>query len=114
LEKVPVGADSEIPFAHNHLLDAVRVKVLELQPVRKQHPADEPAGGDRDAAFVEGHERHHIPLGGRGTDSSPRTLHSTATVRGGSCPASTRRRSCSWETLERVQFDIAAVKPWAG
>jgi hypothetical protein len=27
-----------------------------------------------------------------------------ASMRGGSWPASTRRRSCSWETLERIQF----------
>jgi hypothetical protein len=32
------------------------------------------------------------PLG-RGTDSSPGTLHYTAAVSGGSWPASTRRRS---------------------
>jgi hypothetical protein len=31
-----------------------------LQPVREHHPANEPAGGDREAALVEGHERHHI------------------------------------------------------
>jgi hypothetical protein len=36
---MPVGADSEMPFAHrlerNHLLDVVRVKVLELLSVFK-------------------------------------------------------------------------------
>jgi hypothetical protein len=37
--------------------------VLELQPVREQHPANEPAGGDGEATLVEGHERHHIPRG---------------------------------------------------
>jgi hypothetical protein len=67
LEEVPMGADAEVPLAHrfecSHLLDAVRVEVLELQPIREQHPTDEPAGGDREAAFMEGHERHHIPLG---------------------------------------------------
>jgi type IV secretory pathway VirJ component len=31
-------------------------------------------------------------------------------VRGGSWPASTRWRSCSRETLERVQFDITTAK----
>jgi hypothetical protein len=35
-----------------------------LKPVPEQHPADEPPGGDGDAALVEGHERHHEPLGG--------------------------------------------------
>jgi hypothetical protein len=44
-------------------LDTVRVEVLELQPVRKQHPSDEPAGGDGEVALVEGHERHHVPIG---------------------------------------------------
>jgi hypothetical protein len=34
-----------------------------LQPVREQHPANEPAGGDGEATLVEGHERHHIPRG---------------------------------------------------
>jgi hypothetical protein len=60
--------------------------------------------------LVEGHERHHEPLGGRGTDSSPGTFHSTATVSGGSWPASTRRRSCSRETLEHVQFNIVVTE----
>jgi hypothetical protein len=34
-----------------------------LQPVRKQHHANEPVGADGEAALVEGHERHLIPLG---------------------------------------------------
>jgi hypothetical protein len=34
-------------------------------------------------------------------------------VRGGSWPASTRRRSCSRETVERAQLDIAPVKSQA-
>jgi hypothetical protein len=51
---------------------------------------------------------------GRDTDSSPGTFHSTVAVSGGSCPASTRRRSYSRETLERVQFDIATMESWAG
>jgi hypothetical protein len=37
-------------------LDVVRVEVLELQPVREQHSSDESAGGDGEAALVEGHE----------------------------------------------------------
>jgi hypothetical protein len=37
--------------------------VLKLQPVRKQHPADKHAGGNGEAALVEGHERHHVPAG---------------------------------------------------
>jgi hypothetical protein len=35
-------------------------------------------------------------------------------VSGGSWPASMRRRSFSQDTLERVQFDIAAVESRAG
>jgi hypothetical protein len=35
-------------------------------------------------------------------------------VRGGSRPASTRQRSCSWEMLERVQFDIIETRSRAG
>jgi hypothetical protein len=106
-----VCTDAEEPLAHclegNHLLDVVRVEVLELQPVCEQHSSDE------SAALVEGHERHHIPPGRRGTDSSAGTIHSTASVRGGSWPASMRRRSCKRETVERTQLDITPVKPRA-
>jgi hypothetical protein len=67
LEQVPVRADAKEPLAHHfergHLLDTFRVEVLELQPVREQHPADEPASGDGEAALVEDHERHHLPAG---------------------------------------------------
>jgi hypothetical protein len=37
--------------------------MLELQLVREQHSSDESAGGDGEAALVEGHERHHVPPG---------------------------------------------------
>jgi hypothetical protein len=57
---VPVHTDAEEPLAHClegiHLLDVVRVEVLELQPVRKLHSSDEPTSGDGEAALVEGHE----------------------------------------------------------
>jgi hypothetical protein len=59
---------------------------------------------------VEGHERDHTAPGGRDTNSSPGTFHSTAAVSGGSCPASTRRCSWSRDTLDRVQFDMAAAR----
>jgi hypothetical protein len=36
-----------------------------------------------------------------------------AAVSGGSWPASTRRGSCSRDTLERVQFNITVVKAQA-
>jgi hypothetical protein len=35
-----------------------------LKPVLEEDSADEPSGGDGEAALVEGHERHHKPLGG--------------------------------------------------
>jgi hypothetical protein len=44
-------------------LDTVRLEVTELQPIREQHSSVELAGGDGDAALVEGHERHHVPPG---------------------------------------------------
>jgi hypothetical protein len=57
---VPVGTDAEVPlthrFKHDHLLDAIRVEVLELQSIREQHPTDEPADGDGEATLMEGHE----------------------------------------------------------
>jgi hypothetical protein len=65
---VPIGTNFEVPLAHHlerrHLLDAVRVEVLELMPILEQHPADEPPDRDGEAALVLGHERHHEPLGG--------------------------------------------------
>jgi hypothetical protein len=64
---MPVHADAKESLTHHfkssHLLDAVRVEVLKLQPVREQHAADKPASGDGEAALVEGHERHHVPAG---------------------------------------------------
>jgi hypothetical protein len=59
---------------------------------------------------VEGHERHHI-FAGRvwhrlvGGDDPLDSLGE-----GGSWSASTRRRSCSRETLERAQFEITTTK----
>jgi hypothetical protein len=49
--------------------------VLELQPILKQHSADELTGGDGEAAVMEGHERHHEPL--RGTARTRRRGPST-------------------------------------
>jgi hypothetical protein len=49
------------------------------------------------------------PLGTRGTESSPGTFHSTESVSGGSYPTSTRRRSIARDTLDRIQFDMAAA-----
>jgi hypothetical protein len=61
--------------------------------------------------LVEGHEQHHVPIGWAWHGLAGRD---DPLVRGGSWPASTRRRSYSRETLERVQFDISAAKSWTG
>jgi hypothetical protein len=63
---------------------------------------------------MEGHKRDDEPLGERGTDSSPRTFHSTAAVSGGSWPALMRRRSCSRDTSEHIQFDNTAAESRTG
>jgi hypothetical protein len=70
-----------------------------------------PAGTEKPRSWKATNDTTY-PLGGRGTDSLAGTIHSMASVRGGSWPASTRRRSYSWEMLERVQFDISAAKSW--
>jgi hypothetical protein len=101
---MPVRADAEEPLAHclegSHLLDVVRVEVLELQPVANSTPRmNRPTGTEKPRLATNDTT---YPLGGCGTDSSAGTIHSTALVRGGNWPASTRRRSCSQETLERT------------
>jgi hypothetical protein len=68
-----------------------------------------PTGTEKPCSWKATNETTY-PLGGRGTDSSPGTFYSTTTVSGGSLSASTRRSSCSQDTLDRVQFDIAAAK----
>jgi hypothetical protein len=109
-----MGTYPQVPLTHclecRHLLDVVWVEVLQLEAVLVEDPPDEPPGGDGEAAPVEGHERDHTAPGGRDTNSSPGTFHSTAAVSGGSCPASTRRCSWSRDTLDRVQFDMAAAR----
>jgi hypothetical protein len=113
-----MGTNSEVPLTHRlerrHLLNAVRVEVLELKPILEQHPADESPSKDGETALVEGHEQHHESLWGRDIDSSPRTFHFTAAVNGGSWPSSMRRRSCSRDTFECVPFDIAVAESRAG
>jgi hypothetical protein len=37
--------------------------MLQLEPVLEENSANEPPGGDGEAALVEGHERDHKPLG---------------------------------------------------
>jgi hypothetical protein len=79
-----MGTDSQVPLTqrleHLHLLDVVRVEMLQLEPVLVEDHSDEPPGRDGEAALVEGHERDDIPLGRSGTDSSPGTFHSTVSV----------------------------------
>jgi hypothetical protein len=62
-----MGTDSQVPLTHHlerrHLLDAIRVEMLQLEPVLEENSADEPLGRDGEAVLVEGHERDHEPLG---------------------------------------------------
>jgi hypothetical protein len=44
------------------MLDDVRVEVLELQPILKEHAADELPGWDGEAALMERHERNDVAL----------------------------------------------------
>jgi hypothetical protein len=88
LEQMPLCADAKEPLAHrfksNHMLDVVQVEVLKLQPVREQHPADKlPAGTEKPRSWKTMNDTTY-PLKGRGMDSSAGTIHSTASVRGGS------------------------------
>jgi hypothetical protein len=60
---------------------------------------------------VKGHEQDHVPPGRARHELFPGHLpHSMAAVSGGSFPASTRHINCSRDTLDRVQFDMAAAK----
>jgi hypothetical protein len=53
-----------IPRYPSHISsNTVWVEVLQLEPILKENSADEPPGGDGEAALVEGHERDHKPLG---------------------------------------------------
>jgi hypothetical protein len=58
-----MGTNSQVPLERSHLLDAVRVEVLQLEPILEEDAADEPPGGNGEATLVEGHERDHEPLG---------------------------------------------------
>jgi hypothetical protein len=55
-----MGTDSQVPHAQHlkcrHLLDVVRVEVLQLELVLVEDRSDELPGGDREAALVESHE----------------------------------------------------------
>jgi hypothetical protein len=60
LKKVSMGTDSQVPHAQHlkcrHLLDVVRVEVLQLELILVEDRSDELPGGDREAALVESHE----------------------------------------------------------
>jgi hypothetical protein len=81
-------------------LDIVQVEILELQPILEQHPADEPTGGDGEAALVEGHERHHEPLGG-----AAQTRRRRPPLDGG---GERRKLACLDETEELLTRNIGA------
>jgi hypothetical protein len=83
--------------------------MLQVEPVLEEDRPDEPPGGDEEAGSWKSTNNTTYPLGGCGTDSSLGTFHSTASVSGGSCPASTRRRNIKRDTLDRVQFNMTAA-----
>jgi hypothetical protein len=73
-----VRANAEEPLSHRfksgHLLDAVRVEVLELQPVHEQHPRmNRPMGMEKPRSWKTTNDTTY-PLGGCGTDSSASTM----------------------------------------
>jgi hypothetical protein len=64
--------------------------VLQLEAILVEDPQmNRPVGTEKPRSWKVTNETTY-PLGGHGTDSSPDTFHSTVTVSGGSCPASTR------------------------
>jgi hypothetical protein len=66
------------------LLDVVRVEVLQLQPIREQHPQmNRPAETEKPRSWKATNDTTY-PLGGRGMDSPVGTIHSMASVRGAS------------------------------
>jgi hypothetical protein len=72
-----MGTDAQVPLAHRlehrHLLDAVWIEVLQLEPILKEN---RPAGTEKPRSWKATNETTY-PAGGRGTDSSPGTFHST-------------------------------------
>jgi hypothetical protein len=72
-EQMPLCNDAEEPLSHclegSHLLDAVRVEVLELRPIHEQHSSDDqPAGTEKPRSWKAMNDTTY-PLGGCGTDS---------------------------------------------
>jgi hypothetical protein len=109
-----MGTYPQVPLTRRlerrHLLDVVRVEMMQLKAVLEEDPRmNHLAGTEKPRSWKATNEATY-PLGGRDTDSSSGTLHSTTAVSEGSCPASTRRISCSRDTLNRVQFDMVVVK----
>jgi hypothetical protein len=62
-----MSTNSQVPLTHHlercHLLDAIRVELLQVEAVLEEDSTNEAPGGDGEAALVEGHERDHIPPG---------------------------------------------------
>jgi hypothetical protein len=60
-----MGTYPQVPLAHRlercHLLDAVRIEVLQLKPVLIEDLPDEPPGGDGAATLAEGRTRRCTP-----------------------------------------------------
>lgn len=108
-----MGSLLQIPLAQGlecrHLLDVVRVEVLQLQAVLLEHDSDESSRRDRGAPFVEQHEPDHDPDGGWGWASGPGTLHSSAAVSSDSMPSEARRSSSAQVKDEGDQFDISSA-----
>jgi hypothetical protein len=74
---MPTGTDSQVPLAHHlercHLLDVVRVEVLQLEAVLEEvSRMNRPAGTENLRSWKAMNETTN-PLVGRGTDSSPGT-----------------------------------------
>jgi hypothetical protein len=59
-EDVPMGTYYQVRLAHrlkcHHLLDVVRVEMLQLEAVLEKDSPDEPPDRDGEAVLVEGHE----------------------------------------------------------
>jgi hypothetical protein len=60
LEEVSLSTNPQVPLTQclerRHLLDVVRVEVLELLPVLEEHGTDELPSGDGETALMERHE----------------------------------------------------------
>jgi hypothetical protein len=114
---MPMRTNAEKPLVHSSKAAICWIlfglRCWSCSPYTNNTPRmNRPAGTEKPRSWKATNHTMY-PLGGHGLNSSAGTIHSTASVRGGSWPASTRRRSCSRETVERAQLDIAPVKSQA-